>query len=247
MRKKSKAFTLAEVLITLGIIGIVAAMTIPTIMQNSQTQQAASMLKKEYSILSQAYNQAVQANGTPDNWNLIGSDSQDGAVNLLTTLQPYLLFSNFCGINSGCWPSTVRYKLLNGTNRSGTFDSGYNNMAKAQLADGTPFFTMIRDQNCAQVRGTSVELSNVCALIGLDINGSKPPNQEGIDFFQFYLTKYGIVPLGTQQETNNSFSATCQDKTTGAGYGCTAWAIYNENMDYLKCNNLSWDGPIKCP
>ena len=48
-------FTLAEVLITLGIIGIVAAMTIPTLMTNNQSKKLKSQFLKSYSTISQAY------------------------------------------------------------------------------------------------------------------------------------------------------------------------------------------------
>ena len=47
-------FTLAEVLITLGIIGIVAAMTIPLIINSSDKQRIVSQVKEAYSIASQA-------------------------------------------------------------------------------------------------------------------------------------------------------------------------------------------------
>ena len=49
-----KGFTLAEVLITLGIIGVVAAMTIPTLIQNTNSVKFASQFKKSISTLSQA-------------------------------------------------------------------------------------------------------------------------------------------------------------------------------------------------
>ena len=49
-----EGFTLAEVLITLGIIGVVAAMTIPTLIANTRSQQYRSRLKKTISTLSQA-------------------------------------------------------------------------------------------------------------------------------------------------------------------------------------------------
>ena len=51
---KPKAFTMAEVLITLGIIGIVAAMTLPTVINNAQDRQFRAMFKKQVSIISQA-------------------------------------------------------------------------------------------------------------------------------------------------------------------------------------------------
>ena len=49
-----KAFTLAEVLITLGIIGIVAAMTLPAVINNSRNKQLEAGLKRSYSLISQA-------------------------------------------------------------------------------------------------------------------------------------------------------------------------------------------------
>lgn len=52
--KKINAFTLAEVLITLGIIGIVAAMTLPTVINNYKKQVIASKLAKFYTIMNQA-------------------------------------------------------------------------------------------------------------------------------------------------------------------------------------------------
>jgi len=51
---KKSGFTLAEILITLGIIGTVAAMTIPTLMMNYQKQVWESKLKKIYSIATNA-------------------------------------------------------------------------------------------------------------------------------------------------------------------------------------------------
>ena len=52
--KFNSGFTLAEVLITLGIIGVVAAITIPSVINNYQKKQTAVKLKKFYSVMSQA-------------------------------------------------------------------------------------------------------------------------------------------------------------------------------------------------
>ena len=53
--KKFVAFTLAEVLVTLGIIGVVSAMTIPTLMQNHQRKTYVTQLNQVYNLLSQAF------------------------------------------------------------------------------------------------------------------------------------------------------------------------------------------------
>jgi type II secretory pathway pseudopilin PulG len=63
------AFTLAEVLITLGIIGIVAEMTIPTLINNFQKQETAVMVEKTYSDLSQAIRLSEIDNGPVATWN----------------------------------------------------------------------------------------------------------------------------------------------------------------------------------
>lgn len=60
-----KAFTLSEVLITLGIIGVVAALTIPSVVNNYKKQQFRTGLKKEYSVLLQALDMYKEANGEP--------------------------------------------------------------------------------------------------------------------------------------------------------------------------------------
>ena len=62
--KAFKGFTLAEVLITLVIVGVIAAMTIPTLMNNTQKQEFVSQLTKTYSTLSQGLNQIWNNNDT---------------------------------------------------------------------------------------------------------------------------------------------------------------------------------------
>ena len=55
---KNTAFTLAEVLITLGIIGVVAAMTLPTLINNYNKAVAVAKLQKAYSAMNQAFKMA---------------------------------------------------------------------------------------------------------------------------------------------------------------------------------------------
>ena len=60
----SKAFTLAEVLITLGIIGVVAAMTLPTLIQEQNNKALEAAFKKSYANLNNAFNSVI-ADGYP--------------------------------------------------------------------------------------------------------------------------------------------------------------------------------------
>ena len=80
----------------------------------------------------------------------------------------------------------------------------------------------------------------------VDINGAKPPNQFGRDMFIFHISKEGVIPTGTQFVNVPAYTFENSCKMSGNGTSCSAWVILNENMDYLRCNDLSWDGKTKC-
>ena len=89
------AFTLAEVLITLGIIGVVAAMTMPSLMQNYKRQQATARIKKFVSVIDQALISAENDLGPREDWVIEGDASTEGnsdyAYNFLNTyIKPYI-------------------------------------------------------------------------------------------------------------------------------------------------------------
>lgn len=70
---KEKAFTLAEVLITLGIIGIVAAMTLPTLVSNYRKNIVETRLKRFYSVANNALVASQAENASWDFWYFNGS------------------------------------------------------------------------------------------------------------------------------------------------------------------------------
>lgn len=88
-----------------------------------------------------------------------------------------------------------------------------------------------------------------CMSIFVDINGPAGPNKTDIDAFRFVVVQNGIVPAGSAKEQiwTERFKDTCikyQKYQTGK---CTAWVIYNKNLDYLKCpEKLGWDKASSC-
>ena len=60
-----KGFTLAEVLITLGIIGVVAAMTIPNLITHNQKEETVTKLRRAISVFNQAYKLSFDELGNP--------------------------------------------------------------------------------------------------------------------------------------------------------------------------------------
>ena len=79
------AFTLAEVLITLGIIGVVAAMTMPVLIQKHKNQVTEARLKKFYSVINQAIIMSEAVNGERIYW----ADFYTGKVVNATTVESW--------------------------------------------------------------------------------------------------------------------------------------------------------------
>ena len=74
-----KAFTLAEVLITLGIVGIVAAMTIPALIGKHKKIETVTKLKTAYATINNAFKLAVANYGDMRNWDYIDNFDQPEA------------------------------------------------------------------------------------------------------------------------------------------------------------------------
>ena len=100
---KKRAFTLAEVLITLGIIGVVAALTLPNLIENHQKQVTASHLKKMYSIVKNAVNLAEIENGPKENW-IFPTDS-DAMAFYTNEILPKMNCVKVVNVNPGYLPN----------------------------------------------------------------------------------------------------------------------------------------------
>lgn len=240
--KQKFGFTLAEVLITLGVIGIVAAMTIPTMMQKTNDSKTVSKLKKGYSALKSAVDLTIQDQGTPDNWFDPAAPGFDktSTENMLNYLN--LRYTKNCGTTAGCGPDGS-YKYVGGN--GWTPFKVDTNIGKAMLADGSILYALFWSATCTY----SFASSGWCGSYYLDINGMTPPNQIGVDTFEFRLLKSGLKATGTQVDAVTPFSASCKTALTNSatsGNGCTAWVLYNENLDYLNCSDLDWGIKNKC-
>lgn len=259
LERGSVAFTLAEVLITLGIIGAVASMTMPTLIQKQQEKAKVTALKKFYSTISQAYQFAVMEHGTPDLWGLSLGNSE----NMLKYLQPQMKFIKFCRAGEKCHPLNNLY-LRNGNlvSNAVSFNPSDNSRFAAVLADGMIVGTFVQSPECKAVYASGKHLENICGEYMVDVNGAKNPNKYGDDIFIFNLTKYGIVPNGAQIYENNTvqiedgasvrfnpknyrFDTGCL-AANAAGWGCTGWVLEYGNMDYFRCNDLAWGTKTKC-
>ena len=186
------AFTLAEVLITLVIIGIVAALTIPVAISKYKERELVSGLKKTYSTLSQATSKIIAESGSPSYW---ASSSQE----VYNQYIKHLSYSKACGNSAGCW--------YNNWNNQG-------NLYKMILSDGTLLMFHFLSSACtSNISGST----NVCASIWVDVNGNKPPNKIGYDLFDFVVNSKGLYPRGCDSNACPSDKDACACKVIREG------------------------------
>lgn len=225
MQAKLKAFTLAEVLITLLVIGVVASIVVPVIIQDSQKAETVTQVKKYQSILSQATLSVKTEYGSIMNSPLNTNGDHSAGWN---AFKNYLNLAKDCGtaINQGCWANTM-YKYLDGSD-SANLDN-YSTTGRGIFADGSSIDYEAKT-NCSTNRSTShsgpLHDSN-CALIFIDINGQKSPNKYGRDVFLWYIMNDGTVhPVGSLDDTSSNCSI------TGGGTGCAAKVIKEGAINY---------------
>ena len=227
MSKKHYGFTLAEVLLTLGIIGVVAAMTIPTVSHRMQAIKLRSQFMKSYSSLQQI-GKLMQADGVTGDANEYPPLSRRS---FHYTFRQYLKGATDCG-NSGidCYG-----KYLN---------TDYRRLAGRQYGGVT---LRVSGMSFLQPDGSLVFIGNNYPLgtpitIMVDINGYKtPPNAAGYDLFWFQLMDNAeILPMGAPTTLYTEKDTYCNPKTNEAyslnGISCACEAVKDPN--YFK--NLSW-------
>ncbi len=234
------AFTLAEVLITLGIIGIVAAMTLPTLVAKYKEKQRVTQVKKAYSILSQAYQMAVTEYGDINTWNFTQTyvETDDDGNNVLDTSGQKLVLDRLAKYMH---TTSSKFEYENYISLSGIEVKSSTNAEKVtiSLVDGVSLVMGWMAPKEPVIKGE------------VAIYLPERVVQEGVSHFYFYITPKGIVPAGGQNDTNRPFKQIC-DKSDKAGFGraqgrgCAAWVVYNGNMDYLHCNDLDWNTKTKC-
>ena len=202
---KKAAFTLAEVLITLGIIGVVAALTLPTIIANYQKQVTVTKLQKAYTILNQAFRQSEVDNGSSEFWqetNEIGVDEYfDRYWKKYFNDPVYCQTAQECGYSG---PSP--YKKFNGST------SGVISIGKPRVffktSDGV-FYLFVDSTTNANGEIYAVN------FVFIDINGAKAPNTYGIDVFRFdRVAGKGIIPYGNGASLTATI-ANCNPQSNG--------------------------------
>ena len=182
------AFTLAEVLITLGIIGVVAALVFPSVITNYKKQQTVTKLKQTYSLLSQALTAAQAQYGDPLNWDIgyyKGQDSSTVDGDVVPNFLNKYLYPNLKIVKSGDNFIDSGYKGPYGPiSKKRQFRYG----SYFVLADGT-LVNVFLGSHCAEENdnGECIDRNAGHLMFGVDINGFKGNNIVGKEYFLMYF------------------------------------------------------------
>ena len=209
-----RAFTLAEVLIALGIIGIVAAMTIPVLVANYRNMVLENQFKKSYSILSQALIKTTEELGENLHQNYIPNQPEgwSGAAEFRETY-----FKCLNNLSPGS---------ITQMNEFGQDWKSFSGVKEAQLLGlgATPGYLLLADGTYVTVLKNNSRLN-----ILVDTNGRKKPNRTGYDIFLF------VVSSNQDKLVSWSNEKTFCDKNSKTasynGRACTYFAMINQNPD----------------
>lgn len=171
---KRFGFTLAEVLITLGIIGVVAAMTMPTLMNATNGAQYKTAYKKALSVISQA----VVLNLALDDYDLGTTTSTGTGSNDFSMFNLIKNRTNVVRTETGAIDG---YSALLGHDATSQ-STGAENVADTNYTvffnDGIMFTFPKAAQNCTEDQdGLAVATDDNCRGF-IDVNGTKAPNRQ---------------------------------------------------------------------
>ena len=194
--KKFLGFTLGEILIALGVIGVVATLTIPQLVNGRKASEAKARFNTAYNMISKAFDDMENA----------------GACVLpacYTTKESfYPVYKQFFRVSVDCgdYYTTTKNDSVCISRRNNSSDNG-KDIYKTIDGSNEVNYNLLDDGSFVLNNGMLIMLENWSTtngnvLITVDTNGKqKQPNRLGYDVFTFQLTNQGVFPYGAPQTT----------------------------------------------
>ena len=224
LRGKKSAFTLAETLIVMGVIGVVAALTLPNLNSSTSDKEVVTKVKKIYQNLNDAMGRAEAVYGPYSDWFVNDTTDAAKATRAGERITEFMKISKNCGItaNQGCFSS------------SGARDTPSSPSAVA-LDTGDAYRVITAD-------GTALRFKYESGInIYVDIDGPKGANVLGKDTFYFMIVDGVLQPKGYEDSFSDLLTHV-KGNTFGVALYGTTWLLRYDNLDYLKLDNDK-----KCP
>ena len=219
-----KGFTLAEVLITLGVIGLVAALTLPSRYNNYQKALIGKTLARSVELVEQGMlniRQEAQLNSeTGDTFETLSSIKKSdlglsGNVYITNDNAFYNSTKSFLGIENS------DYDAKNISAFAGNLDTNLKSLYTAYKFNKLNAIVAFQNKT-----GTTTSNDSIISRVIIDANGAAKPNTFGKDVFIFGLTNSGtLIPAGTQKyaDFDSKIPADgCSGSSVGNGTACAA-------------------------
>lgn len=212
---RSRAFTLAEVLITLGIVGVVAALTIPGLITTQKAIKLRSQFLKSYSLIQQSFKLMEE-----DDVSLDPNTYESGTF--YKTYMKYFTGTTDC-TSKRKTPCYYRY------------DPPYKSLDGKSTIEYNPF----DDGQFTLKDGTLVLLENYTNYkhiwVSVDINGyGTPPNRWGYDLFTFQFKDGELVTMGDQSTEYKDTKKYCDINGSGTRNGIACAQLAKTDPEYFK-------------
>lgn len=210
----------------MGVIGVVAALTIPNLNSSTGNVEKIAKVKKTYAEITEAKNRAIAKYGPLGTWFVNDTTDAQKTKRFADRITRFMMISKDCGTSSGTCFLSSKYQSYNGTNGANgtTFYPGYSSYQQKILASGVSI---------------AFYYSSSYVQIAIDIDGPKKgKNYGGVDYFVFRFD-----PISGNYNPNYYFdsnkSATARNFILPVS--AATWVLENGNMDYLLA-----DDDFKC-
>ncbi len=194
---KKRGFTLAEVMIALALIGVIASLTIPTFISGSRNRANAARLATTISAVENAFASMIASEAVQDL-----TETEFGSAQTEANLGKYLKLSGSGGNLATYYGTNAPFRTLNRANSQPAVTTIFQGKNGALLIYGA--------HNIAAAEGHPGSIGRLT----IDVNGSAQPNVWGRDVFYFRIGNDGMLyPAGGQRFTAID--------PTGAGFSCS--------------------------
>ena len=210
MRNLKNGFTLAEVLVTLGIIGVVAALTTPALIQNVGDAKIAPKLQKANATFETAAEMMLNANDANSILTVVrnrGLNELSNYMKISYNETKYPMDTRVCvpaSIGNNHSTSAIEAKL-NTCNRilkpialvGGNLQDQSQLFNRFDADDGITYWIEIGDRQAVHENFNNTPNNQLIGVVAVDINSNSLPNRTGKDIFPFLLYNDGTLrPYG---------------------------------------------------